>query len=333
MMVARPRRERGTGHLCVHLINCVRATRVGGSTSRRTDGPQDVVFPDEETEPLADTTTKAGQYYLHRFYKIRARPQHRQPRGARRDRQDHRVLDGAGPLRLPGGRRAVPAGEHRPDDVDALRDPHAVPRATCARFLSRRNGEGVLLGEVNLPLRPSSCEFFGDGGATSSRMLFDFIGDAGSCTCRSPAATPAPLVERADATGPRSPKDVRSGPRSSATTTSSTLDKLTEAERKEVFDAFGPDKRHAALRPRPAPSAAADARRRPAQDPTWSTACSSPCPAPRCCSAVGEPRRDPGEGAHDGVVALLGGPPGPVERRLCSRGPQRGVLRSTPTTA
>ena len=43
-----------------------------------------------------------------------------------------------------------------------------------------------------------------------------------------------------------------------------TLDKLTDDEREEVFAALRPRRGHAALRPRPAPPPAADARRRPA---------------------------------------------------------------------
>ena len=46
-----------------------------------------------------------------------------------------------------------------------------------------------------------------------------------------------------------------------------TLDKLSEEERAEVFARFGADPDAAALRPRPAPAAADDARRRRARDP------------------------------------------------------------------
>ena len=45
-----------------------------------------------------------------------------------------------------------------------------------------------------------------------------------------------------------------------------TLDKLSEDERAEVFAAFGPEPDAPALRPRAAPAAADDARRRPAPD-------------------------------------------------------------------
>ncbi len=73
------------------------------------------VFPGEETS-VWEKDEKTGQYYLHSFYQRAARPQRREPAGARRDRQGHRVLAGARDQRVPGRRRPVPhraAGGHR----------------------------------------------------------------------------------------------------------------------------------------------------------------------------------------------------------------------------
>ena len=66
----------------------------------------------------------------------------------------------------------------RPQDKLDLPDPHDY-LADLAAFLRRRNGESVLLGEVNLPY-PDLMPFFGarDGGGSTDEltMCFDFIG-------------------------------------------------------------------------------------------------------------------------------------------------------------
>ncbi|MBY8854564.1 trehalose synthase, partial [Saccharothrix sp. MB29] len=60
--------------------------------------------------------------------------------------------------------------------VEALPDPHEY-LADLRAFLSRRNGEAVLLGEVNLPYT-ETMRFFGDndGVGDELHMCFDFIG-------------------------------------------------------------------------------------------------------------------------------------------------------------
>ena len=142
--------------------------------------------------------------------------------------------------------------------------PARVPRDLRA-FLDRRNGEAILLGEVNLPhadtMRSSSATSDGDELHHVLR-LHRHAGDV-----------PVAGARRRRAAGRGAARAARSRPTDAHWATfvrnhdELTLDKLTEAERQEVFDALRPRQGHAALRPRPAPAAAADARRRPAPDP------------------------------------------------------------------
>ena len=60
------------------------------------------------------------------------------------------------------------AGDARP------RRPARVPARTSARFLGRRRGDAVLLGEVNLPRREQR-RYFGGGAGDELHMMFDFI--------------------------------------------------------------------------------------------------------------------------------------------------------------
>jgi maltose alpha-D-glucosyltransferase/alpha-amylase len=278
-----------------------------------TDGPQGVTFPDKETS-LWQYDDEAGQYYLHRFYKFQ--PDLNIDNPEVRD-EIARIIGFWMELGLSGFRvDAVPfllenTGQ---TDADALPDPHAY-LADLRAFLNRRNGEGVLLGEVNLPYA-DTLRFFGEQG-NELTMCFDFIGmqqmylslvrgDAG------------PLAE-ALRDRPQPPKDghwatfVRNHDEL-------TLDKLSEAQRKEVFDAFGPRKdmqlygRGCAVGC-PRCSTATSARS------DWSTACSSPCPAPRCCSTA---RRS----AWARTSRSRGGSP---SARRCSGAARRAVASRRPT--
>jgi maltose alpha-D-glucosyltransferase/alpha-amylase len=199
------------------------------------DGPEGITFPDKE-ESLWQYDDQTGQYYLHRFYKHQpdlnvANPQVRD--------EIARVIGFWLELGLSGFRvDAVPflletAGALAAED---LPDPHHYLRDLRA-FLSRRNGEGVLLGEVNLPY-PDTRRFFGDEDGDELTMCFDFIGmqHLYLALARGDAA---PLAE-ALRSRPLAPADgqwatfVRNHDEL-------TLDKLDDAERKEVFAAFGPE--------------------------------------------------------------------------------------------
>jgi glycosidase len=126
----------------------------------------------------------------------------------------------------------------RPQDKLDLPDPHDY-LADLAAFLRRRNGESVLLGEVNLPY-PDLMPFFGarDGGGSTDEltMCFDFIGM--QMMYLSLARGDAEPLADALRQRPDPPEDghwatfVRNHDEL-------TLDKLTDAQRQEVFDAFG----------------------------------------------------------------------------------------------
>ncbi|WP_219418322.1 alpha-amylase family protein [Pseudonocardia nigra] len=203
------------------------------------DGPQGVIFPDQETS-LWEYDDEAGRYFLHRFYKHQpdlnvANPEVRD--------EIARIMGFWMELGLSGFRvDAVPffleaAGQ---DDAAALPDPHDY-LADLRAFLGRRNGEAVLLGEVNLPY-PDTVAFFGgrDGGGGPSEltMCFDFVGmqQMYLALARGDAEPLADALRQR----PDPPEDGRW-----ATFVRNhdelTLDKLTDSQRQEVFAAFGPD--------------------------------------------------------------------------------------------
>jgi len=201
------------------------------------DGPQGVVFPDQETS-LWEFDDKTGQYYLHRFY--RHQPDLNVANPEVRD-EIARVMGFWMELGLSGFRvDAVPFLLETDGQADKgdLPDPHDY-LCDLRAFLNRRNGEGVLLGEVNLPYA-DTMKFFGntEGVGDELTMCFDFIGmqqmylslarkDAGSLA-KSLTERPQPPRDAHWATFVRNHDEL-------------TLDKLTEYERKEVFEAFGPD--------------------------------------------------------------------------------------------
>jgi maltose alpha-D-glucosyltransferase/alpha-amylase len=201
------------------------------------DGPQGLVFPDKE-KSLWEYDEEAGQYYLHRFYKHQ--PDLNVANPAVRD-EIARVLGYWLHMGLSGFRvDAVPFMIETDGALDAeqLPDPHEYLRDLRA-FLSRHNGEGVLLGEVNLPY-PDTMRFFGDEDGDELTMCFDFIGMQRmylSLARKQAAPLAEALRER-----PVAPEDAHW-----ATFVRNhdelTLDKLSEEERQEVFDAFGPEKR------------------------------------------------------------------------------------------
>ncbi|GII66279.1 alpha-amylase [Sphaerisporangium krabiense] len=131
------------------------------------------------------------------------------------------------------------AGERRgrSDDDGGLPDVHRFLRDMRA-FMNRRNGSAMLLGEVNLPY-PDLLKFFGNDLGDEVTMCFDFIGmqrmylalARGEATPLAEALRerPYPPSDCHWATFVRNHDEL-------------TLDKLTGAERQEVFDAFGPDK-------------------------------------------------------------------------------------------
>ena len=198
--------------------------------------PADVVFPGEETS-IWELDERTGEYYLHRFY--RHQPDLDVTNPAVRDEIAKVVgfwlalgIDGFRVDAVPfliESKGAAPAG------VRDLGDGHQLLKDLRA-FLNRRNGEAVLLGEVNVPYR-DQVKFFGGPDGDELTMQFDFVGM--QQTYLSLARRDARPLART----------LRKRPALRDTQWASflrnhdelTLDKLSDAERQEVFDAFGPE--------------------------------------------------------------------------------------------
>ena len=198
-------------------------------------GKKDVVFPDQETS-IWTFDDKAGQYYLHRFYKHQ--PDLNVANPAVRD-EVAKIMGFWLELGVSGFRvDAVPffldtAGID--SGAKGLPDPHEYLRALRA-FIGRRTGDAVLLGEVNLAHKDQQ-KFFGGTDGDELTMLFDFIGMQKLYLAL--ARSDARPLAKALLTRPKTSPDsqwatfVRNHDEL-------TLDKLSDAERQEVFAAFGP---------------------------------------------------------------------------------------------
>jgi glycosidase len=117
-------------------------------------------------------------------------------------------------------------------------DPHHYLRELRS-FLGRRTGDGILLGEVNLPHKDQKT-FFGGTEGDELTMQFDFISmqNLYLSLARQDARPLARALRK---------RPVISSDSQWATFVRNhdelTLDKLTEAERADVFAAFGPEPR------------------------------------------------------------------------------------------
>jgi trehalose synthase len=202
------------------------------SDEKPEEKPGDVVFPDREESNWA-YDRKAKRWYLHRFYS------HQPDLDVSNPEVRDEIAQVAG-FWLEQG-----LGGFRVDAVPFLIEPVGIPEEKrgdphellrdLRRFLGRRNGEAVLLGEVNLPPEQQR-EFFGD--EDELQLVFSFTVNQAMylALAREEAA---PLARALEALPPI-PEDcqwanfVRNHDEL-------TLDKLPEEERQEVFAAFGPD--------------------------------------------------------------------------------------------
>jgi trehalose synthase len=198
------------------------------------DGPKGLVFPDVE-ESNWQYDRKAGQYYLHRFYKHQPDLNISSP--AVRD-EIAKVAGFWMQVGLSGFRiDAVPflletegiMGEVNLDPHDFLRDLRA--------FLCRRAGDAMLMGEVNL--EPEDVRrFYGDEDGDELHMCLNFNLNQ-SVALALVREDAGPLIHGLRAL-PSLPDDsawanfVRNHDEWS-------LDKLTRAEREEAFEAWGPE--------------------------------------------------------------------------------------------
>ena len=196
--------------------------------------PGDVVFPDQEKSNWA-YDRKARQWYLHRFYSHQ--PDLNVANPAVRDEIAQVV----------GYWLAQGLAGFRVDAVPFLLEPIGMPEGAFAdphdfmrdlrRFMGRRRGDAILMGEVNLPPDQQRA-FFGDEDGDELHMVLSFtVNQAMYLALARGDATP---LRAALESLPQIPEDcqwanfVRNHDEL-------TLDKLSEEERAEVFAAFGPD--------------------------------------------------------------------------------------------
>jgi glycosidase len=243
------------------------------------DGPDGLVFPNVEDSNW-EWDEKAKQYYLHRFYKHQPDLNIANPKV----REEIRKIVGFWlELGLSGFRvDAVPFLL----ETEGISDPMEVAPHDWLRdlrgFLGRRRGDAMLLGEVNLEYEDVR-RFFGDEGGDELHMCLNFnLNQAlALALVRQDAGT---LVHNLRAMPTLHDDDawanfVRNHDEWS-------LDKLTQAERQEVFKAFGPKKEMQlfgrGLRRRLPTMLKGDQARIRMAYSAWP----SPCPARRCCSTA-----------------------------------------------
>ena len=190
------------------------------------------VFPGEEAS-IWEKDDKSGQYYLHSFYR------HQPDLNIANPRVRDEIAKTIGfwlELGISGFRvDAVPYLLEVPEGAE-MGDPHDYLR-DIRRFLQRRSSEAVLLGEVNLPYEEQR-RYFGSDDGLELTMQFDFIGMQ-ALYLSLVRADPAPLVT-ALRSRPELPVEAQWA-NFLRNHDELTLDKLTDAERQEVFEALAPD--------------------------------------------------------------------------------------------
>ncbi len=192
-----------------------------------------IVFPDAEDSIWA-FDDKAGQWFLHHFYS------HQPDLNIGNQQVRDEIAKIAGfwlELGVDGFRvDAVPFLIDTSEVPDVDLDPHEILRQLRS-FISRRRGDGLLLGEVNL--EPEQLiDFFGGEDADEVNLLFNFtlMQAIWLSLARQDAEPLAEALEETIAVSQECQyaNFVRNHDEL-------TLDKLSEGERQEVFDAFGPD--------------------------------------------------------------------------------------------
>lgn len=199
------------------------------------DEPKDIVFPGAETSNW-EWDEVAGQYFLHRFYNHQPDLNVRHPALTA---EIGRIISFWLQLGLDGFRvDAVPfivetAGAPLPEDFE----PHGWIR-DLRSMVTRRRGDAVLLGEVNLSFEETRS-YFGNDAGDELHMCLNFNLNQ---------ALALGLVRKDASSLITSLKALPSLPAQSAwgnfirNHDEWSLDKLTAAERQEIFEAFGPRK-------------------------------------------------------------------------------------------
>ena len=198
----------------------------------------ETVFPGVESS-VWEYDEKAGQYYLHRFYKHQPDLNVEHPRV--RD-EIAKVMGFWLELGIDGFRvDAVPFFLEPTEGAagsDSYGDPHGYLKSLRS-FLGRRTGDGILLGEVNLP-RAEQLQYFGGDAADELTMQFDFVAMQKFYLSLA-RADARPIAEAlAERPATAAPSQWANFLRNHDELT---LDKLSEDERAEVFAAFAPDEK------------------------------------------------------------------------------------------
>ncbi|GAA2197447.1 alpha-amylase family protein [Sinomonas flava] len=201
------------------------------------DTSREVVFPDQE-QSIWTLDEKTGEWYLHHFYR------HQPDLNVANPQVRDEIAKAIGfwlEVGLSGFRvDAVPyflsmLGVDS-KELAEFANPHEYLRA-LTKFMGRRCGDAVLLGEVNLPYK-EQLEYFGGAEGGELTMMFDFI--LMQNTYLAMARQDARPLARALKDRPQTTPDCQW-----ATFVRNhdelTLDKLSDSERQEVFDAFGAD--------------------------------------------------------------------------------------------
>jgi trehalose synthase len=205
------------------------------SATKPQSSAKDVVFPDKENS-LWERDPKTNEWYLHHFYKHQPDLNIANPIV---QEEIARTLGFWLELGVSGFRvDAVPflfARDGAPGDPGVF-DPNEY-LGDVRNFVTRRVGDAVLLGEVNVGYKEQKS-FFGGPDGDGLNMQFDFIGMQNMylSLARGDARPIAKALRQRPALDTTSQwaNFVRNHDEL-------TLDKLSDSERQEVFDAFGPD--------------------------------------------------------------------------------------------
>jgi trehalose synthase len=198
------------------------------------EGPPGVVFPDAEDSNW-DYDEVAGKWFLHRFYSHMPDLNIANPRV--RD-EINKIVGYWLELGLSGFRvDAAPfVIELAGTEAEQGQDPHDF-LVNLRAFLNRRRGDAILLAEANLPPEDQR-RFFGDEGGDEMHMLFDFVLNQHNFLALV-RQDPAPIVTALRELPPV--PETNQWANFIKNHDELTLDKLTEAEREEVFAALAPD--------------------------------------------------------------------------------------------
>ena len=198
------------------------------------DGPPGVVFPDAEDSNW-DYDEVAGKWFLHRFYSHMPDLNIANPRV--RD-EISKIVGYWLELGMSGFRvDAAPfVIELAGTEAERGQDPHDF-LVDLRAFLNRRRGDAILLAEANLPPEDQR-RFFGDEGGDEMHMLFDFILNQ-QVFLALVRQDPGPIVKALRELPPV--PETNQWANFVKNHDELTLDKLTEAEREEVFAALAPD--------------------------------------------------------------------------------------------